>query len=94
MTNPIKRVLGQMPFCPSLPPKGCPACLPGYYDAECLLPAALCPREETEFDRTIKIEIFTDLCGLHSFILPEASAQQKSRVFCLYYETRREKKDL
>lgn len=56
MSNPVNRVLGRTPFCPPLPPKARPACLlgfakaSGYHDAERLLPAALCPREETEFD--------------------------------------------
>lgn len=56
MSNPVNRVLGRTPFCPPLPPKARPDCLlgfakaSGYYDAEHHLPAALCPRKETEFD--------------------------------------------
>ena len=37
-------------------------------------------------------ETFMDPCGLHLFILPEAFAEQKSQLFCLYYEIHRGKK--
>lgn len=98
MTNPInKRVPGQKPFCPPLPLKGCLA-LPR--PLATMVQSISCQKHSAQgrrqnLTRTIKTsEIFMDPCGLHFFILPEAFAQQKSQLFCLYYETHREKKDL
>lgn len=45
-------------------------------------------RGRQNLTQTIKTtEIFMDLCGLHSFILPKAFAQQKPQLFYLEYET-------
>lgn len=82
VTNPINRVLRRSPFCPPLPHMGCPACLTGfakasgYQDEEHLLPAALCPRKETEFSPDNKTQQNLHGSTWFTFVYP-------SRGFCL-----------
>lgn len=57
----INEVLGQMPFCPPSPPRSVLPAWPGFAmplatTMRCLLPAALCPREEPGFGPDSKNE--------------------------------------